>query len=665
MSETPVFDAEKMTRLRRVGEVAVSPDGTWLAVTVDRLDEKDARYVSDLWRVPLDGSGDAVQLTRGDCKDRAPRFRRDGALGFLSNRNPRAAEPQEGDDKRFQVWILPAGGGEPVPLTDEPLGANDFRFARDADCLAVIASVLPGVAHDEQRQRATELAKHGPSGLHYKTMPIRHWDYWRPVAAPHVIAYDERGQQRRDLTPTADPELRESIESISWDLSRDGRRVAIVANRPGPERIEDLAIRLIDTATGEHRDLGCDDRTMHGSPRFSPDGRTLACTRWLREAGKPGPILVWAFDVDSGQGRAVAPDWDVWPRVADWTDDGAAIIAVADYRGDVPVFRVDARSGEVERITAAAAGGSHQSVVVCGQRIAGVRHRWCQPPEPFTCDLVAGAEPTLLAALSGMDASEAEAFATWESITVTGDGGTAIQSFVATPRGAGPHPALLWIHGGPMGQHGDGWHWRWNPLVCVAAGYVVALPNPRGSTGFGQEMIDGIWHNQWGGACYRDLLAVTDAVAARPDVDAARMGAMGGSFGGYMANWIGANTDRFKCLMSHAGIYHFTAFHGATDYPSFFCWELGQTPYQRSDDFERFSPHRGVANWKTPVLIIHGEKDYRVPVSEALLLFEALQEHGVESELLVYPDENHWILKPRNSRDWYRRVLEFADRYLR
>lgn len=666
MTDTPRFDAERMTELRRVSAVAPSPDGSWLAVAAERLDEKQVRYVSDLWRVPLGDGGDPVRLTRGDTKDGSPCFRRDGSLGFLSNRNPRAGKAEEDDDKRQQVWLLPAAGGEPQPLTDEPLGVTAFRFARDADRLIVLADVLLDVPHDQQREHAKDLADNGPSGLHYTTMPVRHWDHWRPRPAPHVIAYAADGTDRRDLTPKADDEFRDSIDGLELDVARDGTRVAIVASRPGPDRIADTYIRVIDVASGAHRDLGAVERTMHGAPVFSPDGATIACTRWPRALGRCGLIELWAFDVDGGDGRAMAPHWDVWPHPQGWTDDGTAVIATADYRGDVPVFRIDASSGEVARITATDTGGSHLNVHVVADRVVGIRHRWCHPPEPFSCALAADAGPKLLANLSGLAPGVLTEMARWEEIWVAGDGGTEIQSFIASPRAAGPHPALLWIHGGPMGQASDGWHWRWNPLICVAAGYVVALPNPRGSTGFGQDMVEGVWNNTWGGACYNDLMAVTDALEARDDVDASRVGAMGGSFGGYMANWIGANTDRFACLMSHAGLYHLEAFHGTTDYPAFMVWEFnGSTPWGQPEVFNRFSPHRGVDNWKTPTLIIHGEKDYRVPISEALLLFEALQHHGVESELLVYPDENHWILKPRNSRDWYRRVLAFADRYLK
>jgi dipeptidyl aminopeptidase/acylaminoacyl peptidase len=212
----------------------------------------------------------------------------------------------------------------------------------------------------------------------------------------------------------------------------------------------------------------------------------------------------------------------------------------------------------------------------------------------------------------------------------------------------------------------DGWHWRWNPLLLVAQGYAVALPNPRGSTGFGQKFVQGIWGNVWGDQCYRDLMAVTDALAMRPDIDAQRVAAMGGSFGGYMVNWIGTQTDRFRCLFSHAGVVNMAAFTGVTDHPPDWYLEMGgQDPYRNAQEFDRYAPMRYIHQWRTPTLISHGEKDYRCPVGEALALFEALQYHGVPSELLVFPDENHWILKPRNIVAWYHAVLEYIGRHLK
>jgi dipeptidyl aminopeptidase/acylaminoacyl peptidase len=240
-----------------------------------------------------------------------------------------------------------------------------------------------------------------------------------------------------------------------------------------------------------------------------------------------------------------------------------------------------------------------------------------------------------------------------------------IHAWIVKPAGArGPLPVLFAIHGGPIGAFGDGWHWRWNALMWANAGYMVVLPNARGSTGFGQDFIQGIWGNQWGAQCYRDLMAVADALEQRADVDPVRIAALGGSFGGYMTNWIGGNTDRFKALATHACVFSMSSFTGVTDHPPYWLLEMGGDPYQNAQAFDRFSPARFVQNWKSPTLIIHGERDYRCPIGEGLALFEALQHFGVESEIVIFPDENHWILKPRNIIAWNKALLDFFGRHL-
>jgi dipeptidyl aminopeptidase/acylaminoacyl peptidase len=652
------FDVERLVGLRRVGAAVPSPCGRWLAVPVARLDKDRAKYVTDLWRVPLDG-GEPVRLTRGASDDRAPCFRRDGALGFLSNRNPREGDPEEGDTDRSQVWLLPAGGGEAIPLTDEPLGVQEFRFAAQGDRLVALAAFLPGVPHDAQRKTAAERKKLGPSARLYRSMPVRFWDHWLPEAAPHLVAFDERGGGRRDLTPAADRELR----GAQWDVSPDGAQVVATRMRPGPDRIEDADLWLIPVDGGAERILGEAPRTTHERPRFSPDGRAVACDRHARLVGALGRPEPYVYDLASGKGRAAAPGWDRWAKEIAWTPDGQALLVTADDHGDVPVFRI--REGRAERVTAG--GGTHEGIAALpdGSGVVGIRHRLLHPPEPFRVDLAANAVPHLVAKLSGFDEAEGAAIASWSDFTTPGAGGTPVHTLLVEPKGAeGARPALLWIHGGPIGMHGDGWHWRWNPLVPAAAGYAVALPNPRGSTGYGQAFIEGIWNNAWGGACYDDLMAVTDALEKRPGIDPKGIVAMGGSFGGYMTNWIGANTERFRCLVSHAGIFDLSAFYGVTDNPAWFAYQQGALPHQDPSAFDRYSPHMSLARWRSPTLVIHGEKDYRVPIAEALALFEGLQSRGVDSELLVFPDENHWILKPRNIVVWYRTFLEFIGRHL-
>lgn len=661
------YNVEQHIALSRVSEVAASPCGSWLAVAVQRLDRDGAKYASDLWKVPTDG-GAAVQLTRGDCKDAAPCFRHDGALAFLSNRLPNEIKPDEAAEKRMQVWLLPREGGEPTQVTDEPLGVEAFRFAKSASRLVLFAPVIPGVAPEKQRECAATRDKNGPSARRFKAQPVRHWDHWMhdnaDMANTHLIACDAAGANRVDLTPAA---RREFAIEPALDVSADGKWVVATRHSPGKDRELDTTLLLIDIEAKASRVLGAADNVMFEAPVFSPDGRYIAAGHATRSPKTVMRPLATIFTVASGDMRQIAAQWDRWPGPACWSADGKRLFVTADDAGDTPVFAIDAAQGNVTRITSVASGGAHGNLAVLADgRIAGIRSTLLDAPECFVVDARPESAPRVLARLSGY--AGAHDWAEVERFSVPSTDGTPIHSFLVKPKGsaaAARLPLLFWIHGGPIGMDQDGWHWRWNPLLMVAQGYAVALPNPRGSTGFGQEFIQGIWGNVWGDQCYRDLMAVADALAARADIDAARTMAMGGSFGGYMTNWIGTQTGRFKCLITHASVATMAQFTGTTDHPAWWYLEMGgEDPYADMERFDRYAPIRYVKNWKTPVLIIHGERDYRCPINEGLNLFEALQYHGVDSELLVFPDENHWILKPRNVVAWYEAVLEFIGRHL-
>ena len=455
------YTVEQHISLKRVSALAPSPDGRWLAVAVQRLDREGAKYVSDLWKVPTDGSA-ATQLTRGDCKDTAPSFRHDGALCFLSNRQPNEVKPDEEAEKRMQVWCLPAGGGEPVMLTDEPLGVEGFRCAKKADRMMLLAPVLADVPHDRQRETATERAKKGPSARRYARQPVRHWDHWlhqnEDLAFTHVIACDGSGRTRVDLTPGARHEF--AIEP-ALDVSPDGRLVAVTRQTPGADRELDTTILLIDVDTRVQRVLGEAACVNFDAPVFSPDGRHLASTRSFRSPTTVVRPLAVVIDVAGGGIRELAAHWDRWPNVADWSRDGRKLIASADDEGVTPVVTIDVDSGAVERVSSGAAGGAHSDLVALADgRIAGIRSTLLEAPECFVSEARTGSAPKVLARLSG---HEQAAFATVEIVRTTSTDGASIHSFLIRPKDArGPLPLLLWIHGGPIGMDQDGWHWRWN-----------------------------------------------------------------------------------------------------------------------------------------------------------------------------------------------------------
>jgi len=652
-------------QLKRVTSIAASPDGSWLAVEVLRLDRDGAKYVGDIWKVGVDGSA-PIQLTRGESNDTLPRFRHDGALGFLSNRQPNEIKPDEDADKRSQVWIFPAEGGEPRQLTDEPLGVDSFMFAKTGDRLILCTGVVPGIAHDKQRAFASDQVKKGAHARRFTQQPVRHWDHWlhenTDLANTHFISCDGEGRNRVDLTPDA---KREFAIDPAFDLSADGSRLAVIRQSTGADRVLDSTVLLIDIASNTQTRFGAGTNVNYEPVRISPDGKTLATIRSVRSAQKVMRPRLTLIDIASGTERTMAAGWDRWPQLEAWSHDGSRVIVSADDNGDAALFAIEVANEKVERITAVAAGGAHTNTEVLRDgRLACIRSTLIDAPECVVVDASPNSTPQSLARLSGFGPA---AWANVERCMATSTDGVPIQYFFMKPKGAaGPIPTLLWIHGGPIGMDADGWHWRWNPLLAVAAGYAVVLPNPRGSTGFGQDFIQGIWGNVWGDQCFKDLMCVADAIDARPDVDSKRVMAMGGSFGGYMTNWIGSQTNRFRCLITHASIFTMAQFTGVTDHPGWWYLEMGgEDPFADQPRFDRFAPVKHIKNWKTPTLIIHGEHDYRCPISEGLNLFEALQYHSVPSELLIFPDENHWILKPKNSVVWYDSVFEFIGRYMK
>lgn len=643
-----IFDAEALTRLSRVVACDPSPCGRWVAVQVARLDDDGKRYISDLWRLSAtDPDAAPLRLTWGDHDDRSPRYRADGALLFVS------ARPTPSDEKGrwAQVWMLPPEGGEARPLTDEPLGVDAF------DCgggrIVVLASVWPGIPHDQQRKHATDRADKGSSILRYTTMPVRSWDHWLPAPATHLIRYEDGA--RTDLTPDADRDHRGS----PWAMAANGRRAVISREQPGGDRLPESSLLVFDLDDGSSRLVPTVPRALIEGLAVSPDGRWAVGEVHARVDGLLGRPTLWRFDLEQGVAAPLTPEWDVHPVVCGLTAD--RVLVTAGVRGQVVPFSVDLHGGTPQRLIADGVGGSFRRLrALPDGGVVAQADSLLHPPE--VCVLAGdGAKPRGLARLSGFDPTWAAA-ARVSEYSVPSSDGVEVHGLIVTPTGDGPHPGLLWVHGGPVGQHEDGWHWRWNSLVAASAGYAVSLPNPRGSTGYGQDFVEGIWNNAWGGVCYDDVMAAADHFEAHDAVDSRRIALMGASFGGYMTNWVGARSDRFRCLVSHAGVYRMSTFHGTSDWPAWFELQAGIDPGH--PDFDRHSPHRLVHQWKTPTLVIHGEKDYRVPVSQALLLFEDLQRHGVESELVVFPDENHWILRPPNVRAWYAAWQDFVTRHL-
>ncbi|MFK8001336.1 MAG: prolyl oligopeptidase family serine peptidase [Polyangiales bacterium] len=631
-----MFNTDSLLALRRVQRMDISTDGGLIA-EVARVARDESKFVTDLWHVPADGAP-ASRLTGGEHSDGAPKCTSDGSVLFLSSR----PLPSRNDNKVPQLWRLPAHG-EPQALTDEAQGVSAFSASDCGQHIVIAAARYPGVK--DQHAHHAQLAKAGPSMRHYKSMPVRHWDHWRGAPVHLFLVADGR-----DLTPNAPLEHSELPFKVSPD---GGTLVAVRAHNLGRMRYDSLWV--CDLETRNERVLEFED-TRFTDLVFHPSRAQVAAALYVGREGALEERYAAVVDLADGATTRFAPGLDRSPLPLVWRDEDT-LIAAADDESQRPLFALS-MGGGVERV----AEGHFLSACVHDGGLFGLVSSMKSPP---TIGRISRGEVTRLADLSGIADVEAPNFRV-EDVRVDLSDGESMQGLVAWPQGSGPHPLLLWIHGGPIGQFADQWHWRWNVAPFVAAGFAVAIPNARGSTGRGDAFMSAIYRD-WGGRVHQDLIEFAASLCERDTIDGAF--AMGGSFGGYMTNWIGANPDpriTFKALVTHASLYDLRAFYGATDYPAVFGDFIGGTPWGKNEgesDLEAHSPHSNISQWKAPTLVLHGEKDYRVPIGEGLALFEALQAHNIESELAVFPDEGHWITRPRNVRAWYETVLAFLEKH--
>ncbi len=662
------FDFERFLELPRLSSLRLSPDGRRLVVAVGGPDPEGKKMRSALWLVDPAGVAPPRRLTRsaaGEAGDAA--FLADGSLLFTSSRPDPDTKPDP--ERKIQaLWLLPPDGGEARLLAAPEGGVDGVATARRAPVVAFGARVFPGApdfAADAERGAARKEAGVGAL-LFEDDYPIRHWDHWLAPRRRRLFAATLAGDPEAPLPPARD--LQPEVETLTFEetgmaLAPDGAFLVAARNDVSalPDIREDLV--LFDLASGEARVLTPGD-AWYDAPAVSPDGRSVAAIRVTfgspDQASRVSLVLV---DLASGDQRTLAAELDRWPESPAWAPDGRAVFFTADDDGHHPAFRVDLADGRVTRLSAAGALGD-----LCPTPDGDALFALCatigSPPRIVHLDArIADQVPVEL--LNGIDEHGVVAPGVVERMTARAADGTAIGSWLVRPTGASADakaPLVVWVHGGPLGSW-SGWHWRWNPHVLAARGYAVLMPDPALSTGYGQRVVDRGW-NDWGGAPYEDVTAAVDAaLAERADLDPSRTALMGGSYGGYMANWVAGHTERYRAIVTHASLWELRGFHGTTDTGAFWEREMGD-PYREPEQYVRQSPFEHLAKIRTPMLVIHGEQDFRVPVSEALRLWTDLRRHGVPAKLLYFPDENHWILKPQNSRIWYATVVAFLDEHV-
>ncbi|GAA5161589.1 S9 family peptidase [Ornithinimicrobium tianjinense] len=681
----------------RLSGLTLSPDGSRLVTTVATLNRKGTGYASALWEIDPTGERQAHRLTRSTKGESGAAFAANGDLYFTSSRpDPDSDE----DEPQAALWLIPARGGEARVVLSRPGGVASVRTAREADRVLVTAGLLPG-AKDEKQHAALFKARKdgGVDAILHAGYPIRYWDHDLGPEQPHVFSV-ERGADTTATAPdvvpatgegsgaeaeeeagpplpgTVDraPELRlrlltgglpAPLHEPDPSVAPDGTFALLTVTVPMASLERRHVLVRLDLSTGEQTtlvDLG--DADVEPGP-VSPDGSRAAVvvTRMSTPTQAPA-VELHLLDTATGRTERLAADWDRWADPVAWTPDGTGLLVLADSDGRRPVFRVDVASGAVTQLTQDDAAWSDLVVAPDGRTAYGVRSSYLYPPEVVRLDLGSGE----VVRLQGPVERPLVPGRLEEVETTTADG-TRVRGWLALPHDRpateGGFPLLLWIHGGPLGSW-NAWTWRWNPWLLVAQGYAVLLPDPALSTGYGQDFIQRGW-GAWGEAPYTDLMAITDAVVARDDVDETRTAAMGGSFGGYMANWVAGHTDRFRAIVTHASLWALDGFGPTTD--AAYYWQREMTPEMS----EANSPHRHVEDIRTPMLVIHGDKDYRVPIGEGLRLwYELLSRSGLPAaedgstvhRFLYFPHENHWILSPQHAKVWYAVVGAFLAEHV-
>jgi len=655
---TPFDELDDYIALARLSGLVLSPDGSLLICARAVLDDKSAEYVSSLWEIDPEGRRPARRLTWGSTSESGAAFAFDGDVLFTATR----AVPGESDPQPA-LWRLPAAGGEAQLLISRPGGVSSVSAAKAAPTFVAQTSVMASaISLDQDDQVRSARKDKKVTAMLHTGYPVRHWDHDLGPDHPHLVVAETDSKESvelRDITPTAGAALRET----STTISDDGLFVVTTWTVGDASAARRSTLVRIDTVTGDRVTLVDEADADVYNPVLSPGGTKLAFIRETLTTPESAPrMTLQLYDFGSGAVTGVADGWDRWPTSLAWLPDGSGLVVTADDGGRGPIFTIDLW-GQPVRLTADGAAYTDVRVAPDGESIYALRASYEAPPHVVRVDLRSGE----ITALRGPDTLP-ELPGTLTEITARAEDGSTVRSWLALPTGAAPHapvPLLLWVHGGPLGSWNT-WSWRWNPWLLVAKGYAVLLPDPALSTGYGQDFVQRGW-GQWGKAPFTDLMAITDAAVAQPEIDPKRTGAMGGSFGGYMANWIAGHTNRFDAIVTHASLWALDQFGPTTD--AAWYWQREMSPEMAVEN----SPHLYVADITTPMLVIHGDKDYRVPIGEGLRLwYELLAESGLPADddgktdhrFLYFPDENHWVLKPQHTKIWYEVVTAFLSEHV-
>ncbi len=661
-----LLSAEVLWEMERIGSPVISPDGQWVVAPVTRYAMDDDKSHTDLWLFTPDGSVERP-LTRHGSADGQPVFSPDGTrLAFVTSRD---------DDDASQLYILPLDQpGEARRLTNIPTGVSAPKWV--GGHIYFITRVWPELSWDEMSEKIKEDDDSHVSARIWNELPYSHWDHWLdeerqahiyriPVAeiTSHLMAKpgDKALVGHDKIEPVTLPagrELPRSSQGLSsYDVAPDESTVVFSSDTNRDDTDPKMDLYLIEPGSDEAINITVENDASDLNPIFSPDGSVIAYNRQQIQGFYADTRRLVLYDVSAGTRRELTGDWD---RSADglvWTPDATALYGAIDDAGTRRVYRIDAENGEPNPVTG---DTDFMSLSMADNgTLVGINQSFLYPPQIVTIDRTNGTT-TRIDTRNDEILDEVE-LGTYESVTYEGYDGREIQMWVHYPPGfdeSKEYPLFLLIHGGPHSAITDGFHFRWNAQTFASWGYVTAWHNFHGSSGFGQDFTDAI-NPDWITKPYEDTRRAADWFADQPWIDADRMVAGGGSYGGYLSSILLGKEHPFNTLLIHAPVYNMYS-QMAADF-AVHTTRFGD--YWEHDIYDEISPHYYAENFETPALIIHGQRDYRVPVGQAFELFRTLQHRGIESRLIYYPDENHWILKPNNSIKWYDEVYDWMSRF--
>lgn len=648
------FDFNAMMELKRISDPQISPDAKWVSFTVQTVDMAANRKPSQIWIVPLDG-GTPRQITHeGDANQRARWSPDSKRIAYISDRGGSS-----------QIWLMDPDGGNAKQLTSFAAEADGVLFAPDGKNLVFTSAVFPECNADDacNTKRLAEEKNNKSRARVYTELLYRHWTAWQSPRRSHLMVVPAEGGAVRDLTPgsTRDVPPFSLGGADDYAISPDGSEVCFAMNAdPVPATSTNSDLYAVSMKGGQARKI-TGNPGADASPQYSPDGKYLAWRAQFRAGYESDRWRLQVLERSTGKVTNLTENLDRWVNSFHWAADSTGLFFTTLDRGRQAISLVLVNGGAARTVASGDSELDDIALTPNGKIMVYTQQTGASPTEIYRASSSGGA-PVALTRLNEQALNQSQ-LTPLEEFWVDAPDGARIHGFELKPPGfqeGRKYPVLMLIHGGPQGNWGQSWSYRWNAQVFAAAGYLVVMPNQRGSTGYGQKFVDEI-NGDWGGKAYDDIMAVADHAAALPYADSARMAAAGASYGGYMIDWMLGHTTRFKALVTHDGVYDLRNEFGATEELWFPLWEYGGTPWDKPDEYDKWSPSRYAKEFQTPTLVIHGELDFRVPYTQGLDLFTALQVQKVPSKLLLFPDEGHWVLKPNNSLVWYKTVIDWLD----